>query len=103
MGWWMMIHEDAVDQVNLAQLNKVIAICKNKNKGMVELFLDQQDRIKELEQELTAKGIKIPQTPEQFKRIGDLYEQTLLNQTKEIGQWKHTSNILRQKRDKSWT
>ena len=43
------------------------------------------------------KGEKMPQTPEQFARMGDLYEKALLAKDAEISSLKHRINQLQQK------
>lgn len=46
-----------------------------------------------------ARGEKMPQTPEQFKRMGDLYEKALLEKEEEIRRLKQRINKLEQKND----
>lgn len=49
---------------------------------------------------LTPRGIKMPQTPEEFGYLVKLFEDGMKKQQREIGQLKHNLNKLQRKLDK---
>ena len=46
--------------------------------------------------DLRAKGERMPQTPEQFQRMGDMYEKSLLERDEQISRLKKKINELEQ-------
>lgn len=46
---------------------------------------------------MTAKGARMPDTREQFDRMGELYEIALLEREEEISRLRRENNKLRQK------